>query len=61
MTHGSGKVGNLRDVLWLVGAIVVPMPWVLAALQVACPGTQNLDVDLAGFRARFEREFGAPL
>ncbi|HVH05048.1 MAG TPA: carbohydrate kinase family protein [Myxococcota bacterium] len=33
----------------------------LGALQVACPGTQNLDTDLAGFRARFEREFGTPL
>ena len=33
----------------------------LGALQVAHPGTQNLSFDLAGFRARFEREFGAPL
>lgn len=33
----------------------------LGALQVAHPGTQNLRFDLAGFRARFEREFGAPL
>jgi adenosine kinase len=33
----------------------------LGALQVAHPGTQNLSLDLASFRARFEREFGAPL
>lgn len=33
----------------------------LGSLQVACPGTQNLWVDLAAFRARFEREFGTPL
>jgi adenosine kinase len=33
----------------------------LGALQVEHPGTQNLRFDLAGFRARFEREFGAPL
>jgi adenosine kinase len=33
----------------------------LGALQVAHPGTQNLRIDLASFRARFEREFGAPL
>ena len=33
----------------------------LGALQVEHPGTQNLSLDLAAFRARFEREFGAPL
>jgi adenosine kinase len=33
----------------------------LGALQVAHPGTQNLEIDLAGIRSRFEREFGAPL
>jgi adenosine kinase len=33
----------------------------LGALQVAYPGTQNLDMDLGAFRTRFEREFGTPL
>lgn len=33
----------------------------LGSLQVAHPGTQNLQLDLAGFRVRFEREFGSPL
>ena len=33
----------------------------LGALQVAHPGTQGLTLDLADFRARYEREFGAPL
>jgi adenosine kinase len=33
----------------------------LGALQVAYPGTQNLDMDLGTFRTRFEREFGTPL
>jgi adenosine kinase len=30
----------------------------LGALQVEVEGTQSLSLDLAGFRARFEREFG---
>ena len=30
MTHGVGKVGSIRDVLWLLGALAVPMPWLMA-------------------------------
>ena len=33
----------------------------LGALEVAHAGTQALRIDLPSLRARFEREFGAPL
>ncbi len=33
----------------------------LGSLKVAEPGPQSIDIDLAAFQSRFEREFGLAL
>jgi adenosine kinase len=53
LLHGLGR-GLPLETAARIGSL-------LGALQVAHPGTQALTFDLADFRARFERAFGAPL
>jgi adenosine kinase len=53
LLHGLGR-GLPLETAARIGSL-------LGALQVAHPGTQALTLDLADFRARFERAFGAPL
>ena len=53
LLHGLGR-GLPLETAARIGSL-------LGSLQVAHPGTQALTLDLADFRARFERAFGAPL
>jgi cation:H+ antiporter len=47
VTHGRGKVGTIRDLLWLAGAIAVPGPW-LAALASGANVSHEVATPLAG-------------
>jgi adenosine kinase len=53
LLHGLGR-GLPLETAARIGSL-------LGSLEVAHPGTQALTVDVADFRARFERAFGTPL
>jgi cation:H+ antiporter len=48
VTHAAGKVGSIRDVLWLVGALAVPVPWLAAAFQGGAGLSHEATAPLAG-------------
>ena len=48
VTHGARKVGSVRDLLWLLGALAVPLPWLLAVLQDGAGLSHEVITPLAG-------------
>jgi cation:H+ antiporter len=48
VTDASRKVGSTRDLLWLLGALAVPMPWLLAVLRDGAGLSHEVATPLAG-------------
>ena len=48
MTQGAKKVGSARDAIWLLAALAVPMPWLLAVLRDGAGLSYEISTPLAG-------------
>jgi cation:H+ antiporter len=48
VNHGAAKAGSVRDLIWLLAAVAVPMPWLLAAVRDGAGLSYEVSTPLAG-------------